>query len=90
MKGMSCPLPVIETKKLIEAGSIEELEVSLDQGPPRENVTRFLESRGYRVSVESDQPDSVVLHATRVEGAETAPQQGLKKVVVLIDGGDGR
>jgi selenium metabolism protein YedF len=85
LKGMSCPLPVIETKKLIEAGSVEELEVFLDQGPPRENVTRFLESRGYRVSVESDQPDSVVLHATRVQGAETAPQQGLKKVVVLID-----
>jgi len=71
LKGMSCPLPVIETKKLIEAGSIEELEVSVDQGSPRENVTRFLESRGYRVSVESDQPDSVVLRATKVGGTET-------------------
>jgi selenium metabolism protein YedF len=85
LKGMSCPLPVIETKKLIDAGSVQELEVSLDQGPARENVTRFLESRGYRVSVESDQPDSVVLHAARVQGTETAPQQGLKKVLVLID-----
>ena len=71
LKGMSCPLPVIETKKLIEAGSIEELEVSVDQGSPRENVTRFLESRGYRVSVKSDQPDSVVLRATKVGGTET-------------------
>ena len=86
LKGMSCPLPVIETKKLIETGSVEELEVSLDQGPPRENVTRFLESRGYRVSVESDQPDSVVLHATKVEGAETALTQTQTKIVVLVDG----
>jgi selenium metabolism protein YedF len=88
LKGMSCPLPVIETKRLIEAGSVEELEVSLDQGPARENVTRFLESRGYRVSVESDQPDSVVLHATKVEGAQTTATQvvGVPKIVVLVDG----
>jgi len=72
LKGMSCPLPVIETKKLIEARSVQQLKVSLDQGPPRENVTRFLESRGYRVSVESDLTDSIVLHATKVEEAETA------------------
>jgi selenium metabolism protein YedF len=86
LKGMSCPLPVIETKKLIESGNVEELKLSLDQGPPRENVTRFLESRGYCVSVESDQSDSVVLHATRIEGAETAVKPVQKKIVVLVDG----
>jgi selenium metabolism protein YedF len=86
LKGMSCPLPVVETKRLIEAGSIEELEVSLDQGPARENVTRFLESRGYRVSVESDLVDSVILRATKVGGIENAEELAQTKIVVLVDG----
>jgi len=86
LKGMGCPLPVIETKKLIESGEATEVRLSLDQGPPRENVTRFLESRGYCVDVESETPDTVVLRATKVGGDETIPQQDAKRVLVLIDG----
>jgi selenium metabolism protein YedF len=86
LKGMSCPLPVIETKKLVESGKAEELNLVVDNGPPRENVTRYLESQGYCVSVESEQGDTTVLHATRTEGAEVIPVQTGKKIVVLIDG----
>ncbi len=86
LKGMSCPLPVIETKKLVESGKVEELNVVVDNGPPRENVTRYLESRGYCVSVESEQADTAVLRATKAEGAETISVQTGKKVVVLVDG----
>ncbi len=86
LTGMSCPMPVIETKKLIESGDATEIRLSLDQGPPRENVTRFLESRGYCVDVESQTADSVILRATRAEGAEIVSQQDTKKVVVLSDG----
>ena len=86
LKGMSCPLPVIETKKLVESGKAEELNLVVDNGPPKENVTRYLESQGYCVSVESEQGDTAVLHATRTEGAEAIPVQAGKKIVVLIDG----
>ncbi len=86
LKGMSCPLPVIETKKLIESKHIEEVKVALDKGAPRENVTRFLESSGYCVNVESEQAESVVLHATLTEGAQAARVQNGRKVVVLVDG----
>ena len=86
LKGMSCPFPVIETKKLVESREVLELNVLVDNGAPRENVTRYLESEGYCVSVESDQADTAVLRATKVEGAESISVQTAKKVVVLIDG----
>jgi selenium metabolism protein YedF len=86
LKGMSCPFPVIQTKKLIESKMVPELNVLVDNGPPRENVTRYLESQGYCVNVESEQADTAVLHATKTEGAEAVSVQTAKKVVVLIDG----
>jgi selenium metabolism protein YedF len=86
LKGMSCPFPVIQTKKLIESKMVPELNVLVDNGPPRENVTRYLESQGYCVNVESEQADTAVLYATKTEGAEAVSVQTAKKVVVLIDG----
>ena len=86
LKGMSCPFPVIETKKLVESRKVLELNVLVDNGPPRENVTRYLESQGYCVSVEKEQADTAVLHATKTEGAEAISVQTGKKVVVLVDG----
>jgi selenium metabolism protein YedF len=86
LKGMSCPFPVIQTKKLIESKMVPELNLLVDNGPPRENVTRYLESQGYCVNVESEQADTAVLHATKTEGSEVISLQTAKKVVVLIDG----
>ncbi|HUJ89321.1 MAG TPA: sulfurtransferase-like selenium metabolism protein YedF [Syntrophorhabdales bacterium] len=86
LKGMSCPFPVIETKKLVESRKVLELNVLVDNGPPKENVTRYLESQGYCVSVEKEQADTAVLHATKTEGAEAISVQTGKKVVVLVDG----
>ena len=86
LKGMSCPFPVIQTKKLIESKMVPELNILVDNGPPRENVTRYLESQGYCVNVESEQADTAVLHATKTEGSEVISPQTVKKVVVLIDG----
>jgi selenium metabolism protein YedF len=86
LKGMSCPLPVIETKKLVESGKALELNIVVDNGPARENVTRYLESQGYCVSVESEQADAALLRATKAEGAEVISVQTGKKIVVLVDG----
>jgi selenium metabolism protein YedF len=92
LKGMSCPMPVIKTKKLLESRKVDELNLVVDNGPPRENVTRYLESQGYCVSVEKGDPqggapvDAVVLRATKVDGADSIAVQTGKKVVVLVDG----
>jgi selenium metabolism protein YedF len=86
IRGMGCPLPVIETKKLVESGKVEELHVTVDHGPSKDNVTRYLESEGYSVSVESDQAEGVTLLATKTEGAEAISVKTSKKVVVFVDG----
>jgi len=86
LKGLSCPSPVIETKKIVETTGATELRIELDTGAPYENVSRFLESCGYRVSTEQEGKDWLTLRATKAEGAGYQVDHGLKKVVVLIDG----
>jgi selenium metabolism protein YedF len=47
---MACPAPVINVKKALEG--LSELRVLLDDGAPRENVSRFARNRGFRVEEE--------------------------------------
>lgn len=49
-RGLACPQPVLETKKLLE-GSLEgEITVLVDNLGSRENVRRFAENEGYEVN----------------------------------------
>ena len=48
VRGMACPLPVVSVKRALESAE-GELRVLLDDGAPRENVTRFAKGRGYQV-----------------------------------------
>jgi len=82
-RGKSCPLPVLETKKVLDERPLEELKVVVDNDAARENVGRFLESRGYRVAVER-QGEAIFLVGSR-EKAETGPAMDRRKVVAFID-----
>jgi selenium metabolism protein YedF len=48
-RNMTCPLPVVTVKRALEEAPGEDLKVLLDDGPPRENVTRFAVNRGFSV-----------------------------------------
>ncbi len=48
-RNMACPMPVITVKRALEESPGEILEVLLDDGPPRENVTRFAVNRGFNI-----------------------------------------
>ena len=50
-RGLSCPQPVILTKKAIEAGQFPLL-VLVETVTSRENVRRMAEHAGYKVTVE--------------------------------------
>jgi len=50
-RGLACPQPVLETKKALEKPDAKEILVLLDNPGSRENVRRFAESQGHRVSV---------------------------------------
>ena len=51
-RGLSCPQPVLETKKALEKLSGGRVEVLVDTVTSRENVARFGGSRGWKVEKE--------------------------------------
>ncbi len=49
-RGQSCPIPIVLTKKAIDAKP-EKLEVIVDNVAAKENVTRFANTMGYNVEL---------------------------------------
>ena len=52
VRGFSCPVPVVHTKKTVEQNPGEIITVMVETDVSRENVSRFAESRGYSVTKE--------------------------------------
>lgn len=52
-RGQACPAPVIATKKALE-DSPSAVCVLLDDGAPRENVTRYAKTKGYNITEAPD------------------------------------
>lgn len=76
--GMTCPIPVVETKRFLEKKPVDEIEVILDNDTALENVTRFLTSQGFSVASEREEGSSrSVLKGARAPGADKAasPQE---------------
>jgi selenium metabolism protein YedF len=66
-RNMACPLPVVTVKRALEESGNVGVTVVLDDGPPRENVSRFARNRGYEVC-ETLSADGVTLVITAPEG----------------------
>jgi selenium metabolism protein YedF len=58
-RNQACPAPVINVKRALEDHN--EIAVILDDGAPRENVSRFARNRGYVVTEQRDGASSWVL-----------------------------
>jgi len=85
-KGKSCPLPVLETKKVIEEKGLLEVTVEVDNEVSRENVRRFLESRGYRTTVDTKEDGfSVVASKEKDESPSPGPDGGAQKITAFVD-----
>lgn len=52
VRGYSCPIPVVNTKKAIKGNPGKEITVLVESAVSRENVTRLAESEGYTTQVE--------------------------------------
>lgn len=70
LSGLACPLPVVRAKEALEAGGAQELTVVVDNIAARDNVTRFAESRGCKVSVA---PAGSCFHLTIQPPAQGTP-----------------
>ncbi len=51
-RGLVCPQPVLETKKVLDAGAPTDFLVLVDNATSRENVARFARNQGCVVEVE--------------------------------------
>lgn len=89
-RGMSCPQPVLETKKALEKAGAEEVLVLVDNPASKENVRRFAESQGYGVNI-TEEKGAFTLRLQKGEGAEKAPipeekmTMGNANLVVFIE-----
>ncbi|MDZ7830325.1 MAG: sulfurtransferase-like selenium metabolism protein YedF [Desulfobacterales bacterium] len=89
---LACPSPVLMTKEAIESNQPGEICVIVDNEASSQNVTRFLESQSYTVTVETKGAE-FKLTGVRGEGGEktetlTAPEKdaggGDKKIMVMV------
>lgn len=84
-RGLVCPEPVIRTKKALEQHP-EGVSVLLDDGAPRENVSRFAGSRNYTIT-ETNAGDHFILQissGTDKPAARAAHQPATYGVRVLL------
>ena len=63
VRGFSCPIPVVKTRKAIEEHPDEVLVVIMETAVSKENVSRLARSKGYTVKAEKA-GDDFHLHLT--------------------------
>lgn len=87
-RGLACPAPVLETKNAIDSEALNTITVILDNEAARQNVSRFLESQNFDVSVRKHEND---FHVTGTRSGcamdASAPQKTStehQKIMVMI------
>ena len=88
-RGLSCPAPVLVAKKEIDGRSPDSISIVVDNEAAKQNISRFLTSSGYRVSVREDNGNFTVsgrmeTRAPRSPESGPQPATGRRRIVVLI------
>lgn len=87
-RGMGCPQPVINTKKVLEEMEEGVVTVIVDNPGARDNVRRFAESQGCSVNIEQRGQDFYIhIQKIKAKDEERAVKRDEKarKVVVYIN-----
>ncbi|MGO5064258.1 SirA family protein [Clostridium sporogenes] len=58
-RGVSCPQPVLMTKKALENNK-EGIDVIVDNMTARGNVERFMRNSGYKVTIKEKEDDFIL------------------------------
>ena len=87
-RGLACPGPVLQTKNAIEEEKINGIEIIVDNEAARQNVSRFLESQGFEVSVQEWKGDFYLSGrregGVEPEGAVAEKQDAEKKKIMVM------
>jgi selenium metabolism protein YedF len=73
-RGLVCPQPVLETKRMFDEGQVEQFVVLVDNASSMENVGRFARNQGCEVEVERLEHDQFRINIRR-GSAESVPEQ---------------
>ena len=61
VRGLNCPMPVLQVQREVKANKPDRLEVLADHMTAVQNITRFGNSQGYTVSfIENDDGEYVI------------------------------
>lgn len=88
-RGLACPAPVLQTKDAIEGENLNSIEVLIDNEASRQNVSRFLKSQGFEVSVK-EREEGFHVTGRREAGVEPVgltaekPDAEIKKIMVMV------
>ena len=91
-RNMACPTPVVTVKRALEEAAGESVQVLLDAGAPRENVTRFAANRGFAVAETAVEGGYALLISGRsAESPAAKPEKGGARVMLIASDrlGDG-
>lgn len=88
-RGIGCPAPVLKAKKAIETDSPNELVIMVDNEAAKQNVSRFLESQDFEVSVREEGNDFHVIGRKREGAVPQAPvvkkqDEENQKIMVMV------
>ncbi len=84
-RGLSCPLPVVKTKKALEGIEAGDITVLIERPEGCENVRRFAESQGCAVAVnEKDGLFYIRIHKEKAVQA-ASPKQARDVVLIATD-----
>lgn len=64
VRGLSCPLPVIKTKKIIDQG-VNEIVVAGSTQVSLENVSKLARSKGYAINIKKYQKNDWEIELTK-------------------------
>jgi selenium metabolism protein YedF len=81
-RGLSCPHPVVLTKKALEEA--DEVTTIVDNETAKENVSRLAASQGCQVSIE-EKEEGIYLHLTKTAtGLEESPVTPVSRATLLL------
>ena len=88
-RGLACPAPVLRIKDAIDKEGLDEFTVIVDNEAARQNVSRFLDSRGFNISVEQAGSDFKISGRKKMEkGSPVVPVEDhaheTQKIMVMV------
>jgi selenium metabolism protein YedF len=89
-RGLACPAPVLQTKQLIEKERPGLIKVMVDNEASKQNVSRFLESQSFQITVEQEGAVFHVIGTSDQKGGtpdafkDDEPDMEEKKIVVMV------